>query len=135
MSMKEFRIHEEENKMPTGFTTPDGYFDSFTERLMANLPQPEVKVVPLYRRKPVWLSAAAAFLVIITAGIFFLLSQPAKNQPNEADIQNYLVYNTNINVYDISQNLDDQDIKSLESSFAANDDAIEEYLLDDYIYE
>lgn len=137
--MKEFKIHEKD-KLKTGFSTPEGYFDSFTDRLMAQLAEPEAKqqpkVIPLHKRMPAWLSAAAVFIVLMTAGWFFLLNTPKTAKlADDTAIENYLVYNTNASVYDIAQELDQQDIDSLESSLAVSDEAIEEYLLYDNIYE
>lgn len=138
--MKEFKIHEGD-KLKPGFSTPEHYFEGFTERLMAQLPQaeatPEPKVIPLYRRMPAWLSAAAVFIVMMTAGWFFLLDTPQNDmQPDDADIETYLVYNTNASVYDIAQELDQQDIDKLESTLAVSDEAIEDYLLyDNNLYE
>jgi len=133
--MKDFKI-DEDDKLNTGFKAPDAYFNSFAERLMAQLPQqPEVKVVPLYRRLPVWLSAAALFLLLLGGGLFFTFNTPTTTQPDAATIENYLVYSTNVSTYDLALQLDDQDFKQLESSLAISNDAIEDYLLDEDIYE
>jgi hypothetical protein len=132
--MNDFKLNEGE-KISPGFTTPDGYFENFTERLMQQLPQPEIKVVPLYKRKPVWLSAAAAFMVMLTLGIFFTTATgTTTKQPDQAAIENYLVYQTNLSSYDLIQHLDDEDIKELEQQIVINDDAIEDYLDDQNIY-
>jgi hypothetical protein len=138
--MKEFKIHEKD-KLKAGFSTPENYFESFTDRLMTQLAEPEAKqqpkVIPLYRRMPAWLSAAAVFIVMITAGWFFLPNTPkTATVPDDAAIENYLVYNTNASVYDIAQELSPQEIKNLETSLTVSDEAIEEYLLyDNNLYE
>ncbi|MFP9100626.1 hypothetical protein ACLI09_16370 [Flavobacterium sp. RHBU_24] len=137
--MKEFKLHEGE-KLKPGFSTPDNYFEGFTERLMAQLPlaeaKAEPKVVALHRRIPAWLSAAAVFIVLMAAGWFFLLDTPqTANQPDDAAIETYLVYNTNASTYDIAQQLSQQDIDNLEASLAVSDEAIEEYLLYNNLYE
>jgi hypothetical protein len=138
--MKEFKIHEKD-KLKAGFSTPENYFEGFTDRLMAQLADPEAKqepkVLPLYRRMPAWLSAAAVFIVLMTAGWFFLLNTPkAATAPDDAAIENYLVYNTNASVYDIAQELSPQDIENMESNLAVSDEAIEDYLLyDNNLYE
>ncbi len=125
--MKEFRIHDDE-KIKPGFVIPEDYFEGFSEKIMAQLPQ-EVKVVPLYKRMPVWIGAAAIFVVFVTIGWFFL-SNKSTSGSNSSDIENYLVYSTNLSAYEIGQNLDQNDIEQLESSsLAVSDEAIEEYLL------
>ena len=131
--MKQFEL-DKEPKIKQGFTTPEGYFDSFTEKLMQQLPEREVKVVPLYRRTPVWMSAAAAvFTVMFGVGIYYSSDSEAA-QPDDAAIENYLVYQTNLNTYDLMQSLDEQDIAELESTMAISDEAIEDYLYNQNIY-
>ncbi|WP_116788015.1 hypothetical protein [Flavobacterium psychrotrophum] len=133
--MKDFKI-DEEDKMKTGFRVPEGYFDVFTERMMTQIAeQPEPKVLPLYRHMPVWFSAAAAFILLLGAGWFFMLNNQKTAQPDDVTIENYLVYNSNVSTYDLTQQLNEQDIKQLESSLTINDDAVEDYLLDENIYE
>lgn len=132
--MNDFKLHEG-GKINPGFTTPNGYFEDFTKRLMQQLPKPEVKVVPLYKRKPVWLSAAAAFIIMLTLGIFFTTAtSTATAQPDQAAIENYLVYQTNLNSYDLMQHLDQEDINELEQQIVVSDDAIEDYLDNENTY-
>ncbi|TRW25729.1 hypothetical protein FMM05_05770 [Flavobacterium zepuense] len=133
--MNNFKLNEE-HKIKSGLTSPqDVYFENFTERLMQQLPAPEIKVVPLYRRKPVWFSAAAGFVVMLTGGYFLLNNSPqATTQPDTAAIENYLVYQTNVTSYDMIDHLDSQDIKELEASIVLNDDAIKDYLSDEDVY-
>ena len=133
--MNKFKLNEE-HKIKTGLTAPpDAYFEHFTQRLMQQLPAPEVKVMPLYKRKPVWFSAAAGFVIILTGG-YFLLNNDGTNttQPDAAAIENYLVYQTNVTSYDMIDHLDSQDIKELEASIVVNDDAIKDYLSDEDVY-
>ena len=68
--MNHFKLDEDDRIKP-GFRVPDGYFESFTDKVMQQLPRQETRVIPLYRRRPVWLSAAAAFIVLLGLGIFF----------------------------------------------------------------
>lgn len=115
-------------KIKAGFKAPDSYFEGFTERLMQQLPEQEVKVVPLYMRRPVWMTAVAAvFVVMLTLGIFFKTNTET-TQPDDAAIENYLVYQANINTYDLVQAMDEQDIAELENTIGVSDEAIEDYL-------
>ncbi|MXN90440.1 hypothetical protein GR160_04305 [Flavobacterium sp. Sd200] len=133
--MNDFKL-DEGRKIKPGFTTPDGYFDNFTEKLMQQLPERKVKTVPLYKRKPVWFSAAAGFIVMATVGVFYTNSQnpTTPTQPDDAAIENYLVYQANVNSYDLMQHLDQNDIDELEKSITISDDAIEEYLATEDVY-
>ena len=132
--MNDFKLNNGP-KITPGFTIPDTYFESFTNRLMQQLPKQEVKVVPLYKRKPVWFSAAAGFVIMATLGVFYTtITSTAPSQPDDAAIENYLVYQANVNSYDLMQNLDQQDIDELEKSIVINDDAIKDYLTNEDVY-
>jgi len=135
--MKDFKL--DQHKLKTGFKTPDGYFEGLADKVMQQLPEPQARVIPLYRRKPVWLSAAAAFIIMLGFGIFFrsMLFTTQTVQPDAEAIENYLVYQQGISSYQLSQNLDQQDIAELNatidvSHISAED--IEDYLSTEDIY-
>lgn len=132
--MKDFKLNEGE-KITAGFgTPPDDYFARLADNIIVQLPEQKNKVIPLYRRRPVWLGAAAAFVVMAGTATFMFTNNTAKH-PDAAAIESYLVYDTNISAYDIGQHLDDADIKELEGSLAVSDEAIESYFLDNDISE
>lgn len=129
--MKPFNL-DNEPKIKSGFKAPDSYFDGFTDRIMQQLPEQQVQVIPLYRRAKVWLSGVAAILVL-ALGLTVYFRQSATKQPDDSAIENYLVYQSGLSSYDLIQNLNEQDIKELEQSIAINDDAIEDYLYEQNI--
>ena len=131
--MNDFKLNEGQ-KITTGFTTPTDYFENFTERLMQQLPKQDVKVVPLYKRKPVWFSAAAGFIIMLTVGVLFATNTTKTAQPDDAAIEHYLVYDANVNSYDLMQNLDQQDIDKLKGSIVVSDDALKDYLTGQDVY-
>ncbi|KOS05008.1 hypothetical protein AM493_02355 [Flavobacterium akiainvivens] len=134
--MSQFKLDEGDN-IKSGFSTPNGYFEGFADRLSERLAiANEPKVVPLYRRRPVWLSAAAVFVILLGLGIFFKdMIVPKTVQPDAEAIESYLVYQQGINSYDLIQNLDVQDIKEIEVSLDdIPDDAIQDYLTTEDIY-
>ena len=132
--MEQFNL-DNRPKINPGFKVPENYFDNLADRVMQQLPQQEVKVVPLYRRTPVWMSAVAAvFVLLFGISLFLQTNTTTTPQPDDTAIENYLVYQSNINQYDLMQALDDQDIAELESSMAINDEAIEDYLNSQNIY-
>ncbi|OIQ18646.1 MAG: hypothetical protein BM557_06895 [Flavobacterium sp. MedPE-SWcel] len=124
--MKNFKL-DNEPKIESGFKIPDDYFNSLTDTILEQLPKEETKVVSLYKRKPVWLSAAAVFILLIGGGLFLKLNTLTIIQPDEADIENYLVYQPNI-TYDLYQNLNDEDIQELEQSIVISNEEIETYI-------
>ncbi len=129
--MKPFNL-DNEPKIKSGFTTPEDYFDGFTDRIMQQLPAQETPVIPLYSRAKVWLSGVAAVLVL-ALGLTVYFKTGTTKQPDDSAIENYLVYQSGLNSYDLIQNLDQQDIKELEQSIAINDDAIADYLYEQNI--
>ena len=133
--MKDFKLDSVPG-MKSGFTAPDAYFDGFADRLMMQLPAQKVKVVPLYRRAPVWVtSAAAAFILSLS---LMLSDQEAPTQvvsmPNNTAIENYLVHQSGMSSYEISGNLDRKDLSKLDESLSVSDEAIKEYFDAENIY-
>lgn len=122
--MKPFNL-DKEQKIKSGFTAPEGYFDAFTEKMMQQLPEKEVKVIPIYKRASVWISSVAAVLVIALGLTITLKNQAAEVQPDSTAIENYLAYEAD--TYEIIQELDQADINELEASIAVNNEAIENY--------
>ncbi len=124
--MKPFDI-DKEPKIKSGFTTPESYFDGFTEKLMLQLPAQEIKVIPLYKRTSVWISSIAAVIIIAIAITVVLKNQQPALQPDDNAIESYLVYQADINNYEIIQSLDQTDINELEASITVSEEAIENY--------
>ena len=60
--MKDFKL-DSEPKISSGFTTPDDYFDTFSEKILAQLPKEEPKVISIFNRRKTWYFAAAAVFV------------------------------------------------------------------------
>jgi len=137
--MNEFKLNDGHKLKPGFRTPPDGYFEAFTEKVIAQLPKPEPKVLPLYRRKPVWLSVAAIFILMLGFGIFFrsMLFTPQTAQPDAEAIENYLVYQQGISSYDLTQQLDQKDIEELEAAIdvsGISNEAILDYLTYEDVY-
>lgn len=125
--MKTFKL-ENEPKIATGFKTPEDYFDNFSAKVLQQINENEVKVVPLYKRKKVLTIAAAA-------AVFIGLMIPVVNNYNatskdldEATLENYLAYQSNLNQYDLIQNLDTNDIQKLNKNVAIEDETLEDIL-------
>ena len=130
--MREFKL-DSEIRIKPGFRAPEAYFESFADRLMPRLPVREVKVVPLYKRRPVWVTSAAAALVLSLSLIF----TEKESKPDTDSIENYLVYQADISSYELSQSLNQEQISELEQnvlSDAISDEDLDEYLGDANIY-
>lgn len=125
--MKTFST-ENEPKIKSGFTTPDDYFDKFSERLMQNLPEKEVKVISIFAKTKTWIYAAAAILVLE-------ISIPVLNQffnhtsgIDDATIENYIANNSSISENDYVTLLDEKDIQKMSIDLKIEDEALENEL-------
>ncbi len=125
--MKTFNI-ENEPKIKSGFTTPDDYFDKFSERLMQNLPEKEVKVISIFAKTKTWIYAAAAILVL---GISIPVANQFFNHSSEIDdatMENYIANNSTISENDFVTLLDEKDIQKMSIDLKIEDEAIENEL-------
>ncbi|WP_035647271.1 hypothetical protein [Flavobacterium sp. ASV13] len=125
--MKAFKL-ENEPKIKSGFKTPEHYFDDLSAKVLQQINEKEVKVIPFYKRKNVISIAAAAVIV-------FALMIPIVNNYNatskeldEATLETYLSYQSNLNQYDLIQNLDTKDIQKLNKNVAIEDETLEDIL-------
>ncbi|AOC95919.1 hypothetical protein BB050_02825 [Flavobacterium anhuiense] len=125
--MKTFKL-ENEPKIKSGFKAPENYFDDFSEKVLQQLNEKEVKVIPFYKRKKtLWMAAAAVvgFAILIPA-----INNYRANSTDldEATLENYLSYHSNISQYDLIQKLDDSDIENLGNDVTLEDETLEDIL-------
>jgi len=132
--MNDFKLDSRPN-INSGFKAPDAYFESLADRVMLHLPMQEVKVIPLYKRRPVWVTSAAAALVL---SLSLVLNKKettvAVAMPDNKAIENYFAYQSDISSYELLQNLDVKDVSELQESVNISDEAIEEYLAGENVY-
>lgn len=126
--MKAFKL-ENEPKIKSGFKTPDHYFDDLSTKIFElTEKKKEAKVIPLYRRKSV-LSLLAAAVVVIALMIPIVNNYNATSKElDEATLETYLSYQSNLNQYDLIQNLDSLDIQKLNKNVAIEDETLEDIL-------
>ncbi|TDR25762.1 hypothetical protein [Flavobacterium cheniae] len=140
--MKPFDL-ENKNEIKSGFKVPENYFEQFEAKMMAQIPvEKETKVVSLFYRKQVWISAiAAVFLLAIAIPVYFNMA--SESNLDASTIENYLAQQQNVGITELSKHLTDDDIIALEKNLSLNEsnpDAVEDYLsesenLDYYINE
>ncbi len=125
--MKDFKL-DNELKITPGFTTPDGYFDAFSNKVLAKLPKQEPKVISIFSAGKTWYFAAAAILIL-------MLSIPLINdysaQPEEIDsatLENYIAYQSTISEEQIVDLLEKEDLDKMKLYFNIDDAIIEEAL-------
>lgn len=125
--MKTFKL-ENEPKIKSGFKTPEHYFDDFSEKVLQQLNEKEVKVIPFYKRKKT-LSLAAAAVIGFALLIPIVNNYKAtSNDLDEATLETYLSYQSNISQYDLIQKLDDSDIEKLNNDITLEDETLEDIL-------
>lgn len=137
--MKDFKL-ENYKKIASGFKTPDGYFENFTEKVMLQLPGNEPKVISIFYRLKKWMPAVAAVFVLALVIPLYYISENETEDLNTTDMENYITYQSNISQYDLIDLLDHEDIQNLDIDLAIEDQAIEDILtnnnnFENYIYE
>lgn len=132
--MKNFDL-ENNNKITTGFTVPEDYFEQFEAKMMQQISiqkttVKEVKVVSLFYRKQVWMSSIAA-LILLAIAIPVYFNMAKENNIESHSIENYLENQQYLSENEIIEHLSDEDINEFENSLSAStneNDAIENYL-------
>lgn len=137
--MEPFNL-ENHPKIKTGFTTPDGYFEQFSEKLLSTISQEEKPVISIFARNKKWFMAIAAVLIL---GIMIPFLNKFSNQNqilDSASLENYLAYQTTITPEELVSLLDNEDIEAIETDLNLDDAAVETALsgntyLENYITE
>lgn len=125
--MKAFNL-ENEPKIKSGFKTPDHYFDDLSARVLQQINEKEVKVIPIYRRKKV-LSLVAAAAIVIALMIPVVNNYNATSKDlDEATLETYLSYQSNLNQYDLAKELDTKDIEKIGKGVALEQETLEDIL-------
>jgi hypothetical protein len=122
--MNEFKINNE-NKITSGFTTPEGYFDDFSidtnNRII--LPKSRIKVISINTKR--WVTSVAAVL-IIAFSITFFTKMEVNNSDDNVLMENYITNNSEISQYDLITLLDKKDIENLSVELNLNDTKMDE---------
>lgn len=133
--MNDFKLNEEK-RISSGFTLPDGYFDSFGKRLTARMPETQPAVITLWGRSKKWIYTAAA-VVVLSVSIPVVDYFRATKQPQDvAEVENYLSYQSTITDDDLIELLSHEAAETPAGD--AESAALEEILtdnahLEDYI--
>ena len=109
--MKEFKINEE-NKITSGFTTPEGYFDNFTIDLnnTESHLNTDKKVISINTKR--WLTSVAA-LLIVALSVSVYTKLVIEKTENSIEMENYISNHSEISQYDLITLLDKKDIENL----------------------
>lgn len=125
--MKEFRL-DNEPKITSGFKTPDCYFDDLSEKINANLPKNEPKVISIFQKRKTWMYGIAAVLAISLSVVFYQQSQSTETLDAEF-LENYIARNTTVSEYDLLELLEKEDIEKIQIDLDIQDDILEETMI------
>lgn len=125
--MKTFKL-ENKTKMETGFRTPENYFDDFSTKILQRINEKEVKVIPFYKRtKSIALLVAAILIIGLMIPTVNMYNNTLK-EFDEATLETYLSYQSNLNQYDLIRELDAKDIEAINKNVALEQETLEDIL-------
>ncbi|MEM8522827.1 hypothetical protein [Flavobacterium sp. PL12] len=125
--MKTFKL-ENEPKIESGFRTPDDYFENFSVKMMERLPASETKVISIFqKRKTLFMMVAAILVLALMIPVIANWSQN-KQELDSVALENYITYQSNVNQYDLINELETEDISKIKINVAIEDKAIEDVL-------
>ncbi len=128
--MKTFKL-ENEPKIEAGFKIPENYFDTFSARVMQQLPEKEPKTISLFSRKKTWFYAAAAVLVLALSIPVYNSFYSKTTEIDETTLENYISYHSTVSDTDLVNLLDEKDIQKINIDLNIEDKAIENELSTD----
>lgn len=137
--MEPFNL-ENHPKIKSGFTTPEGYFEQFSEKLLSAIPQEEKPVISIFARKKKWFMAVAAILILGIMIPFLNKNSNESQSLDNASLENYLAYQSTISPEELVSLLDEKDIEAIETDLNLDDATVESALsgnnyLENYITE
>jgi hypothetical protein len=130
--MKEFKLNSA-TKIQSGFKAPEGYFDTFAQNVMQKVPEEETKVISIFQKRKIVVMLIAAVAVIALLIPVINAPAPLAKEIDSATLENYLSYQTNINQYDLINVLDEEDINTIKSNVAIEDNTIENKTIEDIL--
>lgn len=110
--MKTFEFepsHDSKVPQPTGFQAPEGYFDTFADRLMGH-PALDKPVFTLYKKRP-W---AAAAVWLIGIGLLGWGWKASHQEAQQQVVTQYLEHQSQLSVDDVAPLLEPHHIQELE---------------------
>jgi hypothetical protein len=135
--MNNFKLNTNE-KIISGFKIPEDYFETFSERVLHQLPSEEPKILSFYAKYSRIFYAAAAIIVL---ALSIPIANELQNNSDEMDsneIETYLTQHATLSDDDIVNLLDKVDIENIKIDNSIEDETLEEVLInnsqiEDYI--
>lgn len=128
--MKAFKL-DNEPKITTGFTTPEGYFDGFSEKVLQKIERKEPKVISIFARRKTWVIAVAAVFVVAFSIPMMQQFQSESSDIDQDVLENYITQQSTLNEDDIASLLDENDIQKMKVTTSIENTSIEDELSTD----
>jgi hypothetical protein len=125
--MNDFRL-DNEPKIKSGFQIPENYFETFSEKVMLQLPEQEPKVISIFQRRRTWIMAVAAVLVIALSIPIYNNLSTGSTEVDVVTLENYITEQSTINQYDLISVLEADDIENIKIDSNLEDKTIEDIL-------
>lgn len=125
--MKDFKL-DTHPKITSGFTIPENYFDTFSEKVLQQLPKEEPKVISFYARNRTWIYSAAAVLVLALSIPVVYQLQNNQNEMSTNEVETYITQHTTVSDDDIVDLLDQEDIDKLKTDVPIENEVLEDVL-------
>jgi len=122
--MNDFKL-DSEPKIKAGFTIPENYFENFSEKILQQLPEEELKVISIFKKHKIWLTAVAAVLVLALGIPPYLLFSINNTELDEATLENYITNQSNISQYDLIALLEKEDLENMKIDLNLEDETLE----------
>ncbi|MGG7036446.1 MAG: hypothetical protein ACI7YS_14805 [Flavobacterium sp.] len=127
MAMKDFKL-DNGKKINPGFTYPEGYFDTLSEKITAGLPTQKPKVLAISFSKRIWYYMAAATVTVLFSIPVYNYFYPKNQKIDPSSLENYILYQSTVSEEDIVFFLQDTDLKKINIELNIDDKAIEDAL-------
>ena len=122
--MNDFKL-DSEPKIKAGFTIPENYFENFSEKILQQLPEEELKVISIFKKHKIWLTAVAAVLVLALGIPLYLLFSINNTELDEATLENYITNQSNISQYDLIALLEKEDLENMKIDLNLEEESLE----------
>ena len=122
--MNDFKL-DSEPKIKAGFTIPENYFENFSEKILQQLPEEELKVISIFKKHKIWLTAVAAVLVLALGIPIYSLFSTNNTELDEATLESYITNQSNISQYDLIALLEKEDLESMKIDLNLEEETLE----------
>jgi hypothetical protein len=126
-------ILDNENKIKTGFSVPEGYFENFEVKIPSEKTHQKSVVIQLFVENKKWILSTAAVLIISLTLIFQWNRKVEESYATE--IENQLLYNSTISDDDIVNLLDEEAILNIKINTSIDKSELEDALVKENMIE